>query len=154
VALLVALAVFSAGPIWQIARSWYFSGFRPDAPFMYLSTDHRAVIEDLKARATTADVLLAEGPDLLWMAPEHPGRLYLGHFFLTPNYRQKREALELAMAEPDSLGPLLDRSGARWLFANTGRDVARVARVPGLTVVRAGAAGTLFEVRRAPPGGG
>ena len=154
VALVVALAVFSAGPIWQIARSWYFSGFRPDAPFMYLSTDHRAVIEDLKARATTTDVLLAEGPDLLWMAPEHPGRLYLGHFFLTPNYRQKREALELAMAEPDSLGALLDRSGARWLFASAGRDVAGVARVPGLTVVRAGAAGTLFEVRRVPPGGG
>ena len=73
VALVVALAVFSAGPIWQIARSWYFSGFRPDAPFMYLSTDHRAVIEDLKARATTSDVLLAEGPDLLWDGPGASG---------------------------------------------------------------------------------
>lgn len=153
-ALIIAIAVFAAGPTWQIARSWYFSGFRADAPFMYLSADHRAVIDELTGRATTSDVLLAEPPDLLWIAPEHPGRLYVGHFFLTPRYREKRESLERAMVDPDSLGALLERSGARWLFAGAGRDPARVARTPGLTVVRRGAAGTLFEVRRSAAGGG
>lgn len=152
-ALVIAIAVFAAGPTWQLARGWYFSGFRADAPFMFLSPDHRAVVDELAARATTADVLLAEPPDLLWLAPEHPGRLYLGHFFLTPHYREKREALERAMLEPDSLGALLQRSGARWVFAGAGRDVGRVGLIPGLTAVKRGAAGTLFEVRRTPPGG-
>lgn len=154
IALVIALAVFAAGPTWQIARSWYFSGARPDASFMYLSSDHRAVIDALKASATNSDVLLAEPPDLLWIAPEYPGRLYVGHFFLTPGYGEKREALERAMIEPDSLGALLERSGARWVFANAGRDAARVGRTPGLTAVSASAAGTLFEVRRPAPGGG
>lgn len=153
-ALIIAIAVFAAGPTWQIARSWYFSGFRPDAPFMYLSADHRAVIDELKGRATPSDVLLAEPPDLLWLAPEHPGRLYVGHFFLTPRYREKRESLERALAEPDSLGALLQRSGARWLFVGAGREAARIGRTPGLAAVRSGAAGTLFEVRRTTSGGG
>ena len=152
-ALVVALAVFAAGPTWQFARTWYFTGFRPDAPFIYLSADHRSVIDSLTARATASDVLLAEGPDLLWLAPEFPGRFYLGHFFLTPGYRLKREALERAMAEPDSLGALVERSGARFVFAGAGRDLALVSSTPGLVPITTGPTGMLFEVRRPPARG-
>lgn len=148
-ALIIAVAVFAAGPLWQFARSWHFSGFRPDAPFIHLSADRRAVVDTLRGRAGISDVLLAEPADLLWLAPEYPGRLYVGHFFLTYQYRARREALDRALATPDSLGGLLERSGARWLFAGPHRDAATLSRTSGLTIVWSGRPGTLFEVRRA-----
>lgn len=150
-ALLVAVAVFAAGPIWQVARSWHFSGPRPDAPSIHLSNDRREALDSLVARAGASDVLLAEPPDLLWLAPEFPGRLYVGHFFLTRDYLARRAELERALALPDSLGALLNRTGARWLFAGSQHDAAALARAAPLERVSSGAAGTLFEVRR--PGG-
>jgi hypothetical protein len=147
-ALALAAAVFAAGPLWQFARSWHFSGFRADAPSIHLSADRRAVLDTLGARAQVSDVLLAEPPDLLWLAPEYPGRLYVGHFFLTHDYRSRREALERALASPDSLGPLLDLAGARWLFAGPQRNAETLAATPGLAAVWRGPSGTLFEVRR------
>jgi len=147
-ALVLAMAVFAAGPLWQFARSWHFSGFRPDAPSIHLSADRRAVLDTLGARAEVTDVLLAEPPDLLWLAPEYPGRLYVGHFFLTHDYRSRREALERAMVSPDSLGALLDLAGARWLFAGPQRDAGALSETAGLVTVWTGPSGTLFEVRR------
>jgi hypothetical protein len=75
-ALVLAALVFAAGPLWQFARSWHFSGFRPDTPSIHLSADRRAVLDTLTARAGTSDVLLAEPPDLLWLAPT--GRPHVG----------------------------------------------------------------------------
>ncbi len=147
-AALVAIAVLGALPLWQFSRSWYFSRFRPEAPFMYITRDHRAVIDSLAARASTSDVLLAEPDDLLWIAPEHPGRFYVGHFFLTVSYLAKNERLQRALAEPDSLPAVLDSAGAQWLYVKSTRDRERIARVPGLTTVLETAPGTLFRVAR------
>ena len=149
-AALVAVAVLSALPVWQLARTWYFSRFREDAPFMYVTAAHRDVIRRL-AGADPKAVLLAEPPDLLWLAPEYPGKFWVGHFFLTVDYRARHEALRAALAQPDSLPSLLRRSGARWLFVNATRDVSRIARLPQLTPVTSSSLGTLFGVRL--PGG-
>jgi hypothetical protein len=150
-ALLIALAVFSAGPIWQFTRTWYFSGTRRDAPFMFLSPDRRQSASVLRDGAATTDVLLAEPADLLWLAPEFPGRMYVGHFFLTPGFREKRDTLVRALERPETLGSLLRSTNARWLFVNAAHDVQRIGLLPGLVVRATGEAGTLFEIR---PGGG
>lgn len=148
VAGLVAVAVFAAAPVWQVSRAWVFSAFRPEAPFMYLSPDHRAILDSLGNRASPAEVLVAEPPDLLWIAPEYPGRFFVGHFFLTVDYRAKNERVQRALAVPDSLSAVLRDAGADWLFVNAGRDRERIARTPGLTAVASGAPGTLFRITR------
>jgi hypothetical protein len=145
-AALVALVALGASPAWQIIRSWYFTGFRTDAPFMYLNADHRSALGVLLPQSDTTHVLLAEPRDLLWLAPEFPGRFYIGHFFLTVNFREKNESLQRALATPDSLPAVLARSGATWLYVNADRDPARLESAAALSPVHRGAMGTLFRV--------
>lgn len=115
---------------------------------MYLSRDHRATIDTLSAQAATTDVLVAEPGDLLWIAPEFPGRFYVGHFFLTVDYKRKNERIQRALALPDSLPMALADAGADWVFVNAARDRARIAQLPRLTPVITREHGTLFRVRR------
>jgi hypothetical protein len=145
-AALIALLALGASPAWQIIRSWYFTSFRTDAPFMYLNADHRSALGVLLPQSDTTQVLLAEPRDLLWLAPEFPGRFYVGHFFLTVNFREKNESLQRALATPDSLPALLARSGATWLYVNADRDPTRVASAASLSPVHSGPMGTLFRV--------
>ncbi len=153
---LVLMAVVSgATPVWLAARTWHFSGFRSDAPFQFVNAGHRATIAALGQTARPDDVLLADTPDLLWMAPEFPGRLYVGHFFLTVDFTTKIAGLRDALARPEQMRPLLERSGATLLFVNASREPQRFADVPGLDVVAREPVGWLFRVRRAmaAPGG-
>jgi len=143
---LVALAIFGATPLWQLSRSWYYSGFRSDAPFMMINSAHRQSLAALREHADTSDVLLAEPRDLLWLAPEFPGRLYVGHFFLTVNYKAKNEALTRAVQSPDSMQALLQRSGTSLLFLNADRNPSRFAPLAGLHRVSESAVGTLYRV--------
>ncbi|MEP7343693.1 MAG: hypothetical protein ABI877_00440 [Gemmatimonadaceae bacterium] len=147
-AAIVALAVMGATPAWQIARSWYFSGFRADAPFMHINGAHRQSLASLRQTADTNDILLAEPRDLLWLASDFPGRFYVGHFFLTVNYQAKNEALTRAVqsSSPDSMQALLQRSGTSLLFVNADRNPARFAALGDLHPVVQTAVGTLFRV--------
>lgn len=151
-AALIALVALGASPAWQILRSWYFTGFRDDAPFMYLNTDHRAALDALRSRADTGQVLLAEPADLVWLAPDFPGRFFVGHFFLTVNFREKHESLRRALAAPDSLPALLDRSRASWLYVGAHHEPERLTSAAPLTPVHRGPMGTLFKVGPAPDG--
>jgi hypothetical protein len=141
------VAVMGATPLWLVARTWYFSGFRIDAPFQYVNASHRAARAALEARGDTARVLLADTPDLLWLAPTFPGRLYVGHFFLTVDFRAKVDELRAALADPALMPPLIAKSGADLLFVNAQRSPERFAAVPGLTPVARERVGWLFEVR-------
>ena len=145
-AALIALVALGASPAWQIIRSWYFTGFRSDAPFMYINADHRTALGALLSQSDTSQVLLAEPADLLWLAPEFPGRLYVGHFFLTVDFLQKSESLRRALATPDSLPALLARSGATWLYVNASREPVRLTSAAAITPVHTGPEGTLFRV--------
>lgn len=145
-AALIALVALGASPAWQIIRSWYFTRFRSDAPFMYINADHRAALGTLLSRSDTSQVLLAEPADLVWLAPEFPGRLYVGHFFLTVDFIEKNESLQRALATPDSLPALLARSGASWFYVNARREPGRLTSMPSITPVHIGPEGTLFRV--------
>ncbi|MBK8248081.1 MAG: hypothetical protein IPK85_11860 [Gemmatimonadetes bacterium] len=150
---IIAIGIFAAGPVWQGARSWVFSGFRPDAPFIYLSPGHRAVRDSLIAHSDTSHVLLAEPAELLWLAPTFPGRLHVGHFFLTVGYKAKHEQLQRALAFPtDSLPRLLAASGSDWLFVGTTRDRAAIERAVPLRRVVSVPEGTLYAVERGAVG--
>ena len=151
-AALIAVLALGASPAWQIIRSWYFTGFRDDAPFMYLNADHRAALSVLQSQSDTGHVLLAEPADLLWLAPEFPGRLYVGHFFLTVDFRRKNESLQRALATPDSLPALLARSGASWLYVGAQHEPGRLTSAAPITPVHSGPMGTLFRVRGVPDG--
>jgi hypothetical protein len=144
-AAVIALAVWGATPLWQVSRSWYFSRFRADAPFMHINGAHRQSLVALHQTADTSDVLLAEPRDLLWLAPDFPGRLYVGHFFLTVNYKAKNEALTSAVQSPDSMQALLQRSGSSLLFVNADRNPARFAALGDLHPVAQTTVGTLFR---------
>ncbi|MBV6521938.1 MAG: hypothetical protein MNPFHGCM_02082 [Gemmatimonadaceae bacterium] len=146
-AAIVAVVLLGATPARLVARSWYYTGFRSDAPFMLINGDHRTTLKALRQAADTNDILLAEPRDLLWLAPDFPGRLYVGHFFLTVDYRAKNEALTRAIQSPDSMPALLSRSGSSLLFVNADRDAARFSALPDLSVVSATKVGTLFRVR-------
>jgi hypothetical protein len=145
-AAIVALALYAPTPIWQLSRSWHFSSFRTDAPFMHLNAAHRQSIAALGEAADTSDILLAEPRDLLWLAPEFPGRLYVGHFFLTVNYKAKNEALTRALQAPDSMAALLSSSGTSLLFVHADRDPSRFASLPNVQVLATTTEGTLFRV--------
>lgn len=147
---IVLAAVCGATPLWVAARTWYFSGFRTDAPFQYVNASHRAARAALVARADTGQVLLADVPDLLWLAPTFPGRLYVGHFFLTVDFQGKVRELRAALADPALLPPLLAKARPDYLFVNATHDPARFAAVPGLTPIAREEVGWLFSVR---PGG-
>ncbi len=143
---LVALAFFAPTTVWQLSRSWHFSGFRTDAPFMHLSPAHRQSLAALGREADTSDVLLAEPRDLLWLAPTFPGRLYVGHFFLTVDYKAKNEALTRALQAPDSMTALLGRSGTSLLFVHGDREPSRWASQQGLRAIDTSEVGTLYRV--------
>jgi hypothetical protein len=143
---IIALVLYAPTPLWQVSRSWHFSSFRADAPFMHLNAGHRQSIAALRQAADTSDILLAEPRDLLWIAPEFPGRLYVGHFFLTVNYKSKNEALARALQAPDSMAALLASSGTSLLFVHADRDPARFASLPNVQALATTAEGTLFRV--------
>ncbi len=146
---LMLVAVCGATPLWLAARTWYFSGFRTDAPFQFVNASHRAARDALLARADTSQILLADVPDLLWLAPKFPGRLHVGHFFLTVHFQTKLRDLRAALADPALMPELLERSGADYLFVNESQHPARFASVPGLTPLAREEAGWLFATARA-----
>ncbi|MCC6316253.1 MAG: hypothetical protein IT361_01085 [Gemmatimonadaceae bacterium] len=140
--------VGGAAPLWLAARTWHFSGFRTDAPFQYVNPSHRAARDALRASADTSQILLADVPDLLWLAPTFPGRLYVGHFFLTVNFTSKVAALREALANPSLMPALLETSRADYLFVNGTHDPARFAFLPGLVPLAREPVGWLFRVER------
>lgn len=152
-AVLAGAALLLATPVWLIARTIKFTAFREDAPWMFLSAAHREQLDALKAVSHRNDVLLAGSDDLLWLAPDFPGRLYLGHFFLTPSYEQKRAAFERWKERPGVDTAFLRRTGARFVFIGTPDDTTHFVAPPELQTIRQNAAGTLYEVagQASPP---
>ena len=141
----LAVALLGATPLWLAARTWRNTGFRDDAPHLFINGAHRNTLATLAARADTSDILLAEPADLLWLAPEFPGRLHVGHFFLTVRYDQKLDSLQAALGDPARLPALLEASGARFVFVNAARDPARLQGMAGLSAVARESVGWLFE---------
>jgi len=147
----VALIVFlaAATPMWSMLRWWNFAEFDSNAPYMYLGPEHRQILHTLLERASKNDILLADEEDILWLAPEYPGRHYCGHFFLTVDYEKKTLARRLFFtSDPLTQAAFLKRENVRFLYVPKQHDPRRFAAVPGLSLLFAGQTGSLFEYNR------
>jgi hypothetical protein len=146
-AIAVALGVFAVAPVRIISAWWRFGAFSAERPFAFVDASHQRVIDTLRARAKENDVLLVDPGDVLWLGIEHPGRLYVGHFFLTVAYAEKLEAFERLLDAPIEQRSFLQQSGARFVFVNRDRQPEKFAELTELTPIGKEPAGWLFEVR-------
>jgi hypothetical protein len=151
----IAVLVMGATPLWLVARTWKFSGFREDIPWIYLSDGHREITTALAARAREEDVLAADETDVLWLAPGYPGRHYAAHFFLTVNYDAKFGRLRQFFDDslPDRRLAFLREGGIRWFFVPSSRRPESFAALPGVTPVARAAPGWLFAFNPNAPNG-
>lgn len=160
VAITIAVLAMGLTPVLKVARSLHTGAFDPGAPYRHVNEAHERTLEVLATAAEGDDILLADQPDVLWLAPTYPGRHYAGHFFLTVDYEQKRQRLrEFYGASPSEKAEFLRREDIRFLYVS--RDTSprlweTEARprptppifdsVPGLRTLEANREGTLFEV--------
>jgi hypothetical protein len=155
---ILAVLIFGAGPLWKVPRRvnlvsleehqrdglWYHT---------WTTADHQELLRTLLENATEDDVLIVDKvkrpwrTDDLWLTSGFPGRLYAGHYAVTPDYERKRDEVNAFFAESDpEEGPrFLEREGIRFVYVREDQDVARFEQVPGLRPLRRTAIGTLFE---------
>jgi hypothetical protein len=147
----VALLLLLAGgtPLYVLLRIASTS-VSPQMSFAVESPDRRQMIAFLCSRARSSDVLAATSKDLLWLAPEYPGKHYCGHFFLTVDYAAKKSALDRFFeAGPSDQAAFLRGTRCRFVFVGAGQEWARFLNVPGLVRLKANSSGALFEYTEA-----
>ncbi|MGE0555795.1 MAG: hypothetical protein AB7R55_20375 [Gemmatimonadales bacterium] len=151
-----ALVLLGATPIWQIQRLWINRAFdnHPSGgppPYTWMNPDHQALVAALDEKATAEDVLIVDKTkvpwrtDDLWLTMGFPGRLYAGHYALTPGYERRRDAVNAFFAAPIDSVEFLRRERIRFVYVGAERDLAPFEQVPGLAPVKRTAVGTLFE---------
>jgi len=118
----------------------------PEGPF--LSNDFRAAIDWLAANTAQRDVVLAEPWAGQWIAALAGNRTYAGHPDMAPDFNDRlNQIIHLLEARPDtkpeSVTPLLTRSGARFILIDTWGD--RPPFHPGDLLEREGLASRVFE---------
>ncbi|HXG45872.1 MAG TPA: hypothetical protein VNJ71_14065 [Gemmatimonadales bacterium] len=154
---LLAVALLAATPIWQVKRlltNMSFSHHPSGAPpaYTWMSPDHQELVTALRRQATEHDVLIVDKSrvpwrtDDLWLTQGFPGRLYAGHYALTPDYARKREEVNTFFAEADPVkgAEFLRRAGVTIVFVRRDQEPARFERIPGLHRLAGNAVGTLF----------
>lgn len=152
-AVLVAIALLGATPTWMVVKQWQATTFQDNAPYMFMDRAHQDIVGLLKQRATKDDVILAGKSDVdwradddLWLAPEYPGKWYVSHYFLTVDYDRKRaEDIRFFQRPPEEQASFLKEKGIHFLYVDATRDPGRFHSVPGLVLLTANSAGSLFE---------
>ena len=120
---------------------------------MYINVHHREILDSLQQKASESDILMVDKSypfwktDDLWLAPEYPGKLYCGHFFLTVEYERKRaEVIHFfEMSSPEEQARFLERENIRFLYVDAEKDLQHFKKIPGLVLIRATPVGYLFE---------
>ena len=144
----IALALTMGTPALSVHRLLQASEFQSTKPYAFLGPDHQLILRTMRSTATESDLLLARGGDLLWLGPEFPGRLYLGHFFLTVDYERKRREVEQFFALPADLQrKFLDERSIRFVFVSVREQAEQMDRVAGLVAVVRTDVGVLYERR-------
>ncbi len=145
-AAVVVVLLMGATPLWAVQHVWSNTAFNPKRPFVFMSGDHRVIAHALQARASDQDILLAPEPDLLWLAPEHPGRHFCAHFFLTVDYARKQsEAARFYAADSTDQAAFLQANDIRFVYVSADRRPERFAAVAGLTLLASSSVGSVFE---------
>jgi len=131
---------------------WVSTSFSDDKPYVFESTDHRAIIERLGQDARSTDVLLVEKSGRsrrhadLWLAPEFPGRMYCSHFFLTARYSERVRKVEMFFAgTPGEQLRFLQHANIRFIFVDSATLEARLEQVPGIVLLTKNSAGALYR---------
>jgi hypothetical protein len=143
---LLAISLTIATPSWLLLKWAGQTTFRPDAPHVFRSADHDDILTSLRAVTKPDDVLLADLPDVLWLAPEYSGKHYCGHFFLTVNFDQRRSSMvRFFESGPEEQAVFLKREGIRFLYVSPRQQPSRFSQIPGWTTVIANSAGAVFQ---------
>ncbi len=155
---LVAVALLGATPIWQVKRlltNMSFAHHPSGAPpaYTWMSPAHQELVAALRRGATENDVLIVDKSrvpwrtDDLWLTQGFPGKLYAGHYALTPDYARKRDEVNAFFAGADPAGgaEFLHRAGITFVFVRQDQNPSRFARIPGLQPVAGNSVGTLFR---------
>jgi hypothetical protein len=152
--ILVIFLILGATPTMILKHTWLrFSRFNPDAPHVWMSPEHCEIVDVLRNRASEKDVLLVDksaqdwDTDDLWLAPYHPGKLYCGHFFLTPNYEEKRAEVKhfFETSKSEQQRAFLEQERIRFIFVNNKQNPYRFEHFFGMSLLKSTSIGSLFE---------
>lgn len=150
---IVAAVVLFAFPLY-VANNWVRAlRFEPTKAHIWINRDHLAVIDYLKKHASPDDLLVVDRTqqawktDDRWLAPEYPGRLYAGHFFLTVDYDAKRRKVMdfFHNSSAEERAAFLRNARVRWVFAGPENDLAQLRSTPGVVVRLSFPEGSLLE---------
>jgi hypothetical protein len=155
---IIAVAILGVGPLWKTERRMErvrFDSQPRAAPSAYtwMSPDHQQVMQALHSTARSEDVLIVDKTlppwltDDLWLTQGFPGRLYVGHYAVTPEHDRKRAEVNEFFAEADpAAGPdFLAREGITLVYVQGDQEPERFAAWPGLRTVVATPTGTLLR---------
>ena len=150
---IVAAVVLFAFPVY-LANNWARAlRFEPTKTHIWVNPNHLEVIDYLKKHASPDDLLVVDRAqpawktDDRWLAPEYPGRLYAGHFFLTVDYDAKRRrVIEFYHnSSAEERVAFLRHTHIRWVFAGSENDLAQLRATPGVVVRLSFPEGSLLE---------
>jgi len=142
----VALLLLGLTPLQVVRNLGNRLEFRSTVPYMWLSPGQQQILEALAATANATDVLAADPNDVVWLAPEFPGRHYAGHFFLAVDFARKREELaHLTEASQGERERFLRDHGITLLYVDPDGHPESYSGLPGLTALVQNKAGTLFR---------
>jgi hypothetical protein len=103
---------------------------------MFLTSEHLEFVDLLKQRASENDLLMVDksAPDWLtddrWLAPEYPGKIYPGHFFLSDDYERKRAGVNRFFGmTPEENIAYLERRAVQLLHAPP-KDASEIRLFP------------------------
>ena len=145
-AALLAIGLAAATPCWLVLRWVSSDPFRPNAPHVFTSPAHREILDFLSSRASATDILAADPEDLLWIAPQYPGKHYVAHFFLTVNFDRKKTALTRFLGgSPQQQATFLEKERIRFLYLSRAKEPPQLSQVDGLRRMKTTSAGSVFE---------
>jgi hypothetical protein len=145
-AALAAVLIMGATPFWFLGRQFVQAQDANRSPAVFQNASHRTIIDTLVGIAGPNDVLLARQQDLIWLAPEYPGRHYCGHFFLTVDYDRKAREVDRFFAGNDATRSQFMRAqGIRFVFVAPAQKPATFSGIPGLRQLVETPEGSLFE---------
>ena len=149
---LLAAALMAWTPASELLHRWRQGGFDRNNPAAFLSVESRALVDALRAAAGTEDVLLAEVREYRWLAPEHPGRSYHAHFFLTVEHERKLAEVEgfYTRGEPGERARFLRERGIDFLHVGRWRGPDGFRAIPGLREIQSAHGGVLFAFEPGP----
>jgi hypothetical protein len=151
---LLVILVLGATPLWFLKQRWDNTTFVTNSPVEFLSAENLEIIDALKNNATKDDILITDMSkpewqgDQLWLAPEYPGKLYCGHFFLTVDFDRKRSELThfyQTTTPVEEQVAFLQKNNIRFMYVDSNEDPQRFQRIPGIILLKSTSIGSLFE---------